>query len=84
MVQPKLSPILYELVGRISKLDVMLLWFTADTAEAMTIQLLPLFLDIKKKDGSAYLLCIVEVCFLAPCNVRLKNTFISFLHHTRW
>ena len=56
-VQPKLSPILYQLVGRISKLDMMLLWFTADTAEAMTMQLLPLFLDIKKKDGSAYLLC---------------------------
>ena len=40
------------------------LWFTADTAAAMTLQLLPLFLDKKKKGGAAYLLCIVEVSFL--------------------
>ena len=51
---------LYELVDNISKLDMTFLWFTADIAAAM----LPLFLDKKKKDGAAYLLCIVEVCFL--------------------
>ena len=71
MVQAKLS--LFELVGSISRLEMILLLFTADTASAMTIQLLPLFLDRKKKDGAAYLLCIVEVCFLVPCNVRLDS-----------
>lgn len=55
---------LYELVSNNSKLDMIFLWFTADTAAAMTLQLLPLFLDKKKKDGTAYLLCIVEVHFL--------------------
>ena len=55
---------LYELVGNINKLDMIFLWFTADTAVAMTLQLLLLFRDKKKKDGAAYLLCIVEVCFL--------------------
>ena len=64
-------------------MQMILLWFTADTAAAVTIHLLLLFLD-KNKDGAAYLLCIVEVRFLVPCNVRLNSYQSVVQQHVMW